>query len=176
MNTEYNESGPVQYGNSLVFISNRDVVSLIKRADANNGTPYVRWYLSDLVENKTSPENNRKNGKSQQFAIEIKSKYHKGNMSFSQDNSTMAYALIKGDKLRTPITSKLYFAENIGDKWEESTSFPFNNSGYSVAHPFLSDNENRIYFSSDMPGGYGGMDLYYSDYINNTWGKTSKSW
>lgn len=170
-NTEYDESGPVYYGNSLVFISNRDVVSLIKRTDASSGTPYFRWYVSELIRNKTNPSNDFILGKSTQFATEIKSKYHKGNLSFSQDEKTMTYALIKGGKKNAPITSKLYFAKKVGDKWEESTSFPFNNSAYSIAHPFLSDNGKRIYFSSDMPGGFGGTDLYYSDYINSTWTK-----
>jgi hypothetical protein len=38
-----------------------------------------------------------------------------------------------------------------------------NNEHYSVMHPAITDNGERMYFSSDMPGGYGGMDLYYCE-------------
>jgi Tol biopolymer transport system component len=30
-------------------------------------------------------------------------------------------------------------------------------------------NENLMVFTSDRPGGYGGYDLYYSQFLNNTW-------
>src|SRR5690606_39111239 len=32
---------------------------------------------------------------------------------------------------------------------------------YSVGHAALSDDEETLYFASDMPGGYGGVDLWY---------------
>jgi hypothetical protein len=42
---------------------------------------------------------------------------------------------------------------------------------YSLMHPALSNDGNTIYFASDMPGGYGGLDLWYSekDTAYNTW-------
>src|SRR5690606_31339704 len=54
--------------------------------------------------------------------------------------------------------------------WTEATSLPFNNRfKYSVQHPALSPDGNILYFASDMPGGFGGMDLYYSEKTNQTW-------
>ena len=48
---------------------------------------------------------------------------------------------------------------------EELKGFPMpldiNMKGYSTMHPSLNIEEQRLYFSSDRPGGYGGMDLYY---------------
>lgn len=39
---------------------------------------------------------------------------------------------------------------------------PFNSPfDYSVSDPYYDDSQNRLYFSSDMPGGYGNADLYY---------------
>ena len=40
-------------------------------------------------------------------------------------------------------------------------NLPFNNDQYSVMHPTLSKDRSRLYFSSNMPGGLGGFDLYY---------------
>ena len=46
--------------------------------------------------------------------------------------------------------------------------FPYNDSiNYAVMHPFVDEEFRRLYFSSDMPGGFGGYDLYYSEYDEN---------
>jgi outer membrane protein OmpA-like peptidoglycan-associated protein len=41
------------------------------------------------------------------------------------------------------------------------TPFPYNNNEYSVGHPALNKEGNILIFASDMPGGYGGTDLYF---------------
>lgn len=43
-------------------------------------------------------------------------------------------------------------------------------TGYILSHPCLSDNGKRMYFVSDMPGGMGGTDIYYSDFDGTAWG------
>ena len=48
----------------------------------------------------------------------------------------------------------------------ELNGFPMpleiNIDGYSTMHPSINIEEQRLYFSSDRPGGFGGMDLYYT--------------
>lgn len=55
---------------------------------------------------------------------------------------------------------KLFIAS--GNNLNTITAFPWNNDEYSVGHPTLSKDGNILVFASDMPGGYGGTDLYYS--------------
>jgi len=38
---------------------------------------------------------------------------------------------------------------------------PFNSEGHATLHPSVSMEDRKLYFASDRPGGYGGMDLYY---------------
>ncbi len=47
--------------------------------------------------------------------------------------------------------------------------FPYNSRDYSITHPSLSGDGRRLYFASDMPGGEGGFDLYYSDLGKEGW-------
>ncbi|MGV2480273.1 UNVERIFIED_CONTAM: PD40 domain-containing protein, partial [Salmonella enterica subsp. enterica serovar Weltevreden] len=48
-------------------------------------------------------------------------------------------------------------------KWDDGVKFPFCSEAYSVGHPAISDDGKRLYFSSDMPGGFGKSDLWDSD-------------
>ncbi len=49
------------------------------------------------------------------------------------------------------------------------TELPFNSDSFSVAHPALSADGNTLYFVSDMPGGFGGSDIYMSKKENGIW-------
>lgn len=44
---------------------------------------------------------------------------------------------------------------------EEVYYYPQETKGYSYGHPFFDKETKRLYFVSDMPGGYGGTDIYY---------------
>src|SRR5690606_14293981 len=49
------------------------------------------------------------------------------------------------------------------ENWGEgATPFRYNNiAEWSVGDPFLSTSGDTLYFTSNMPGGYGGTDIYY---------------
>ena len=42
-----------------------------------------------------------------------------------------------------------------------------NGQNYSSMHPSVSPDGNRLYFSSDRPGGFGGMDLYFVEILKD---------
>ena len=56
-------------------------------------------------------------------------------------------------------------------KSKEIPQFPYNSKGYSCSMPFYDETKQRLYFCSDMPGGYGGWDIYYCEQENNSWGE-----
>ena len=47
--------------------------------------------------------------------------------------------------------------------------FPFNSKRYSCAMPFFDENKARLYFCSDMPGGFGGWDIYFTNWQDGKW-------
>ncbi len=65
----------------------------------------------------------------------------------------------------------IYSAELINGTWTNIRPFTHNNQQYSFITPALTLDGERIYFSSDIPGGSGGMDLYYCDRHGNDWGQ-----
>ncbi|MBY0424458.1 MAG: flagellar motor protein MotB, partial [Cytophagales bacterium] len=72
----------------------------------------------------------------------------------------------EGDSISRP---KLFSAEWDKTKWGKPKTFILNNLPHSYAHPFVEGNEKMFLFSSDMPGGYGGADIYVSINIDEKW-------
>ncbi|MDX5337877.1 MAG: OmpA family protein [Cyclobacteriaceae bacterium] len=64
------------------------------------------------------------------------------------------------------VQPEIYYSRvNAEGKLDSARAFPYNDSlGYSVMHPYVDEEAGRLYFASDMPGGSGGYDLYYSEY------------
>jgi hypothetical protein len=64
---------------------------------------------------------------------------------------------------------KLFYAVKKGKKWSELQMLPFCKDSFSYCHGTFSGNNLTIIFSSDMSGGYGGMDLYLTYFDGKEW-------
>ena len=62
-------------------------------------------------------------------------------------------------------------ADSLGQlNWETGNRLRFCDERYMFAHPAYSPSGNSLYFTSDKPGGYGGMDLWRVDREGDGWG------
>lgn len=113
----------------------------------------------------------------QRLSATLNSRYHEGPATFSRDGSRIIftrnnYSEGRARKSAEGITKlKLYTARQQNGAWIDVAELPFNSDDYSVGHPSLSRDEQLLYFASDMPGGFGGTDLYVSRYQNGQWGR-----
>ena len=169
--TEFDEIAPVIHGDELIYLSNQDDVEIIKRTEGASGKGFFSWCETTI---KTS-ENDDDSKKTQYsrwkyFAKEIDAKYHKGAISFTTTGDTMAFTR-SNDVLNKNgvLTTDLFFARIENGKWIEYGAFQFNSPDYSIYHPALSEDSKTLYFASDMPGGFGGKDLYKSELVNGNW-------
>src|SRR5665647_2200771 len=81
---------------------------------------------------------------------------------------------VDGEAKRRNFTNKnntlgLFFAEFINSEWTNISGFKYNSITYSISTPFLSPDGRYLYFSSDMTGGFGGMDIFRSELIEQNW-------
>lgn len=68
-------------------------------------------------------------------------------------------------------TTQLYTSRKASDgTWEKPTVLPFCDNKYMFAHPAFATDGKTLYFSSDMPGGFGGMDIWVVKMTDNVWG------
>lgn len=105
------------------------------------------------------------NQKAKLIGGKINTKYHEGPAVALPDGSLMFTRnnVMNGKtgKSKEGINKlKLYTAS--GPTWETIEAFPFNNEEYSVGHPAVNKQGTLLIFASDQPGGFGGVDLYYS--------------
>jgi hypothetical protein len=164
----YDEFSPVFYKGGIVFCSDQSDNSLVNYKGDKNRLYKIFFVTRKGSSGWTHPK---------LLAKEITTAFNDGPATFNENGNIMYYSrnnFIENSMRNISDTSNklgIYSAELIDGKWTNIKPFTFNNPLYSFCTPALTPDGERIYFSSDMPGGYGGMDLYYCDRSNNDWDK-----
>ena len=162
------EFSPVFYKGGIVFCSNERNNSLVGYKDEQN-----RLFKIFFVTKRGSNGWNHP----KILAKEITTAFNDGPATFNEKGNIIYYTRNNSieNVLRniSDTSNKLgiYSAELIDGIWTNIKPFDYNNPHYSLCTPALTPDGDRIYFSSDMPGGNGGMDLYYCERHNNSWDK-----
>lgn len=153
------------FGDQITFASVR---SASKRTYSWNEQPYLDIYKGtitkdgNLVDVEALPEN-------------INTKQHESNAVISSTGETLYFS--RSNKKRYDIgeqkiaTVQLYKATLEKNEWTQVQVLPFCSNTYSTQHPALDESNKRLYFSSDMPGGYGSFDIYYVDITTDGFGE-----
>lgn len=88
------------------------------------------------------------------------SEYEDGSCSFSSDFQTMLITRCTMDT-QYPRPAQIMKSERSNAAWGEAGDYNDTpDSLFSYAHPAASPDGEWIYFVSDMPGGYGGLDIW----------------
>ncbi len=150
INSQKVDYSPNFYQNGLVFVSTHTAGPVDKRTGGRfhdlffapfdpNGEPIAR----------------------QEFSVNLNSTGHEGPLTFSSDWNTVYFSRNASKPDAKGATQQQICEATRGlFDWEKIRPLPFNSDEYSCRHPALSPDGNVLYFSSDMPGGLGGFDLY----------------
>lgn len=169
INSEFMDYGASFFGDKIVFTSARTDGAIYSKIHDWTNQNFTDLYVANYDEfnHLGTPEN---------FSKEINSKFNESSPVFTKDGKTMYftrnnYLKKKGKSDDKTTWIKIYKATFTNNEWGNIIELPFNNDNYSVGHPSLSSDEKTLYFSSDMPGGYGGADIYkVSIKGNNSYG------
>ncbi|MFN4763662.1 OmpA family protein [Gillisia sp. Q332] len=166
VSTSYPDFGPSFYQDKLVYASAKpDSTTKIKIHEWNK-QPFFNLYQATI-----NPEGTLEN--SQKLSGEINTRFHESSTTFTKDGTTVYFTRNnfmdgrKGKDEDRNIRLKIYKATKVNDQWKNIIELPMNDADYSVAHPALSVNEKRLYFSSDMPGTKGQADLWYVEILGD---------
>ena len=98
--------------------------------------------------------------KPQNIDTELNSDYDEGACAFSPDGRTMYLTQCKSDP-SYPRYATICTSQRNDATWGKSSVLTISKDTLSsFAHPAVSPDGQWLYFSSDMPGGYGGFDIW----------------
>lgn len=163
---KYDEFSPVYYNNGIVFCSNRNTGFSNRTTSQNKGLFKICY--ADTA-GKTDWES------AKLFSKNLTTIFNDGPVTFNGLRDTIYFSRnqdvssklsdISGQRNKLGI-----FSASLADgQWTKIRELRINNEWYNVTTPCLSHDGNRLYFASDKPGGFGGMDLYYSERKNDYW-------
>ena len=164
VNTKYSDFGISYFGeNEAVFSSSRRDKAVRKRVWVFNKQPFLELYKGSIINEGEVVE-------VEHFSKTINSKYHESNVAFTKDLKTVYfsrnnYLNKKFKKDSTGMNLIQLYRARINDEgeWTDIEPMPFNSDNYQTGHPVLNKKENKLYFTSDMPGSFGATDIYVVD-------------
>jgi outer membrane protein OmpA-like peptidoglycan-associated protein/tetratricopeptide (TPR) repeat protein len=167
LNTPFAEFSPIPYNNSLVFVTDRGVDHQNDLTFDWTEKPFLSIYQADMSADKKTFSQVK------EFSSAINTIYHDGPISFDSAQTTAFYTRVENKEKGKKFTNrmKVYYSTWDGKKWGNEKEFPLNSDDYSIGHAYFSHERSRLYFSSDMSGGFGGMDLYYVNKAGEDWSK-----
>jgi hypothetical protein len=105
---------------------------------------------------------------------ERSNKFNNGPLCLASDGKTVYFTsevetgkIAESKKFRN--RSGIFIAERSGTDLISLRPFKYNDVQYEVGQPSLSKDGKYLFFASDKPGGQGGSDLYYCEFINGEW-------
>jgi outer membrane protein OmpA-like peptidoglycan-associated protein/tetratricopeptide (TPR) repeat protein len=156
INTRYEDFSPVYYQNDqVVFASSRGGSKLVNRKWNGNRQPFLDLYKADLSSDNTLSNVTK-------FDKNVNKKYHDAPATFNKEGDYMIVTRnVYGEKNLQDNKLMLYQSHlEYENYWTDPEALPFNSINYSCGQASLTPDGRTMYFVSDMPGGYGGTDIY----------------
>lgn len=169
VNTSSSEYCPAFFNNNILISSNR-----FKLDGVNNKSGWTGKDFYKVFEIK-----NKDNIDVVKFNNKVDAKYNVGPVCFdskskklyvTQNQINDGKVVVSKDK-QVKLQIKIFSYVDSSKKWIEEKAFKYNDAEYNVAHAAITKDGKWLVFSSDMPGGQGGMDLWKCKFENGDWSK-----
>ena len=162
----FSEISPVIVKDGIMFCSDRRLSGVTDRTSFDDR----RLYSIYIAEKKDTADwrrpNSVKSERSAQFNI--------GPLCIGPDGKTVYFT----SEIETGVPSRsrkfrnhsgIFTAELNGLQLLSIQPFKYNSLQYNMGQPSISTDGKFLYFASDMPGGQGGSDIWFSESVNGEW-------
>lgn len=167
INTEFMEFAPKRYHNGIVYVTSRRKFG---PRDQNTGETFYELYYAEL-----NPDGMP--FKPEPFSINLNSELHENSVAFNRQGNKIFFTRnnmeqgLPKTSAEGRIVMKIYEADLGPFDWENVRELPFNSDEYSCLHPTLTPDGNKLFFSSDMPGGMGKYDIWFVVWEGSNWSR-----
>ena len=160
-------AGSTSFG--LQFVSDEYMIFSSARADNTPDSMRIddgdrnplELYLLDIYMVKLNEDGSL--GEPEKFPFEINSKdYHEGSAVISKDGNSMFFTKMDPNNRNE---TKIYASRKFNNQWLKPFALDntVNMDGFRSMNPYLTADGKTLYFSSNRPGGEGGMDIWLSE-------------
>ncbi|MDR2127026.1 MAG: OmpA family protein [Prevotellaceae bacterium] len=151
INTKGSEYGISFYKENLIYASTGRVTQ-IKKISERTGLPYSDVYIA-------SPDSRSLYGAIKKLEEVSEEQANDGTFCYDSKTKQLYCTRCEADNQNCFIL-KISVKDN---RYKVNGKLKLGNVTYGIGHPYVTDDGNRIYFSSIITGGYGGVDLWYVD-------------
>lgn len=162
INTPELEFSPAYYGERIVYVANgRKDPKLADRSTTNYYNLYAAMGADDTLLYGEQP-----------LSAQLNSPYHEGPLCFTRNLDTIYFT--RNNQLESANPQKIkrlsiFMAYYTPDGWSKPLEILGATDQYSFCHPAVNTSGDRLYFTSNLPGGYGNYDLYYIEKKESGW-------
>ena len=161
-NSAQSDFAPSFKGDKLIFSTARDSGKVVKRINQWDNSFFLNLYTTNA---STSADFTV----AEKLSNGLNGKTHESSTAFTEDgqvvyftrNNSKTGGFSRDEEGVSRL--KIYRAYLKDGEWTDISALPFNGDDYSCAHPTLSPEGDKLYFSSDMPGSLGESDIFVVD-------------
>lgn len=158
INTPVSQYSPaLNPGGNILYFASWTGKDVITADDDNDPEKFARIYQSEISEKGEY-------GDPTPLGVEInRPGYHSANVALSPDGRRMFFNRIKLTG-NVPTESKIYLSEGGDGAWKSANEVVGVNGEFLAMHPTVGElyGKEVLFFTSNMEGGQGGMDIYYA--------------
>ncbi|MFO8053545.1 MAG: hypothetical protein R6U19_00085, partial [Bacteroidales bacterium] len=157
INSHYTDFGAVQLSDQSIYFSSLRPVS-----DEESSGLIPRDFRTDIYKSRVST-GGYSPGRRWNSPVNHKRK-HTANIAFNQDENLLYFT--RCDRVDGEMVCHIYYSEKNARSWGTPQKLPgiINKAGYTSTHPHITKTAGQpvLYYTSDRPGGQGGLDIWYS--------------
>jgi peptidoglycan-associated lipoprotein len=170
LNTKWSDYAPAFYKKDQLYFSSDREKGVNSKIYGWTGNQFCDIWTVTYKADKKAPNNIKYDIPVLLDKDKINTPYNDGTPAFDSKFGTLYYTQCSGKDGKGK-SCRIYSATGSGSEWMDPQPLNFSSDSFTCGHPSLSKDGQVMYFASDMPGGYGGKDLYFV-----TYSKRSKEW
>ncbi|MFY8110095.1 MAG: OmpA family protein [Bacteroidia bacterium] len=171
LNTRWQDFGAVYFKKDQLFFTSDREKGASNTVYGWTGNAHTDIYTVTFKKDKKNPNNITYQMPNLVDKKVLNGKINEGAICFDSRFTTMYMTRCNYDNGGKGKKCQLYISTLSGTEWSEPALIPFSLDSFSCGQPSISKDGQVLYFSSDMPGGLGGKDIWMT-----TYSKRSRSW